>query len=150
MSMHILSTSDNIKATVTQHFELLPNQCDKEFFAKSQLRIKQLQNVLDLLCCLPTIENNLALCLHKHDDLPSGATIATVLHNLHTLRQHLLEMKLNTENTLFHILDTCFTNTAENLQSIMKLVRLFGYLWVNFDTIPGCKELESEVTIHLL
>jgi hypothetical protein len=124
LSTHILSTSDQIAAIVTQYFYPLPNQHDKEFYPKFQLRIKQLQHVLDLLDCLPTIEETLAFCHSKHNHLLSGVTIATVLSNLQCLRKHVLGIKVDLESTLFHMLDACPTNTAKVLKSMMKLVRI--------------------------
>lgn len=132
--MNIINTSDNIQAAATQYFGPLPDKSDKEFFAKFQLRIKQLHGVADLLCCLPDIQKSLSVCNHNHSSLPFGPTLSPVLHNLHCLWQHILQMKSNTESTLFHILDANPTHTKRDLKSLMKVVRISGNWLVRSDS----------------
>ena len=124
LSMHTLSSWDKIEATIVQCFYLLPNQCDKELYSKFQHRIKQLRGIEDLLSCLPILENRV-LCFPNEDKGQSSVTISALTRNLHRLQQHIFEIRMNTQDALFRILDDYPDKTGVVLNSMINSVWLF-------------------------
>jgi len=120
-------TPEYIEATIIQYLGSLPDEFHRDYFPKSQIRIKKLRKIESFLHSLPVVENNLTGCLHEHYSPLPDAPNATILHNLHSLWKKILEMQVNMENTLFHMLDAHPAHTEENLKSVMKFVRIFRH-----------------------
>ena len=126
LSLEILSTSTNIEEIVCQRFGPLSGRYGRQLYARFQLQIKGLRDMLDLLSCLPDIEKNLSIYLDQHKNWPSGQETVTILCNLRGLQQWIMNKKANVESTLFDLLEAHPKQTIECLISVMKLVCIFA------------------------
>ncbi|KIK50215.1 hypothetical protein GYMLUDRAFT_253165 [Collybiopsis luxurians FD-317 M1] len=148
LSVPLLTTSDNVTTVLGHCFGPLPSEDDEGFYSSSQLRIKQLRRLLDLLSSLPDIESDLAPALKLHNNLSSCQTIAVVFRNLRLLHQCIFEMQAASETTLFHSLEAYPDRTAQILRSMMKLsrrVKLPNISFRNFETIGVGRWVDDEI-----
>ena len=121
LPLDVLAMSEMPEAIIAQEFNSLPNQGDPQVYHSFQLYVKELCRIADFF---RIIEKNIRLCITRHETPPSDGTILMIVLNLQRVWKYTLELKANTECTLFQTLDLHPAGTAEILRSIMTPVRI--------------------------
>ncbi|KAE9384536.1 cysteine proteinase [Gymnopus androsaceus JB14] len=140
--------SEMPEAIIAQEFDSLPNQDDPQVYHSFQLYVKQLCRIADFF---HIIKKNIRLCITHHETPPLDGTILMIVLNLQHVWKYTLELKANTECTLFQTLDLHPTETVEILRSIMTPmsktfeVKLHHISPASFKTLGVGQWLDNEI-----